>query len=486
MLITSYGEFKKSDYSPYVPVIKEFILDCDTPVSAYLKLTGGRKDSFLLESVEHGDNIGRYSFVGLNPLVTVVSDNDKVTVKKEGKTKLFPAGNILDYIKSKLSGRAGKGMEDMPVCGSFVGYISYENVKYFDDVNLVEKEKSPFPMGIFFLMRDYVVFDHLKKNIKVVTLASSRKREAYDDAISRIAKVERVLFSRKDFYSHKPLGKINGKLVSNFTKDKFEKAVRKAKRYIKEGDVIQVVLSQRFKLGKLDNPFSLYRALRVVNPSPYMFFFKCGKYELIGASPEMLAKKEGLSIQVRPIAGTRKRGRTFKEDKALEAELLADEKEMAEHLMLIDLGRNDLGRCSKYGSVKVVDYARVERYSHVMHIVSEVHGTIGKGKDAFALVKSAFPAGTLSGAPKIRAMEIINELEPVQRGPYGGAMGYFSPGGDMDMCIIIRTVMVAGGDAYLQVGAGIVHDSVPSREYEETINKANAIFKAIEVAEKYF
>ena len=485
-----YPNFKKfltyAQNGNLIPVVKDLILDCETPVSVFLKVSDRERSSFLLESVEYGEKIGRYSFIGHSPDIVVTKDNGKVSVRsKKDKIRAERDADPLRTLEEITKRYSYVPVPNVPLfCGGFVGYCAYENIASFEDIDLCTKRSLGFPQAIFFFSKELIVFDHLDKKVKIVVLAhvEDNKRRAYDFAVKRVNALETII-KRSRLPKKKPVSAaLNRTLKSNISRQEFEKGVRKIKSYIKAGDAIQVVLSQRFDLGPIENGFNVYRALRTVNPSPYMFYFKHKDTCLIGSSPEMLVKKEGSDVQVRPIAGTRKRGRTLREDERLAQELVADEKENAEHLMLVDLGRNDLGRVCEYASISVTDYARVERYSHVMHLVSEVHGRLKRTSNVFDLLRFTFPAGTLTGAPKIRAMQIIDEIEPDERGPYGGCLGYFSLSGDCDMCITIRTIMIKDGHAYLQAGAGIVYDSVPSREYTETINKARALMQADDVA----
>lgn len=491
MLKPKIDQFKKkAKTGQLVPVMKELILDCETPVSAYLKLAGKEKNAFLLESVEYGEKIGRYSLLGFDPELVYEKVENRIYVWKNGKRiRNVAVCDMLSFLQQEMNSFNMKPIDNVPlVGGGFVGFFSYENVTTFEDIELQEKASLGFPEAVFFLTKKIVIFDHVEKKVKIVAYidVSDDKDADYEKALDIISKVEKKLKSKLPpvDYSVPIESKVN--LNSNFTKKEFEEAVRKVKKYIKEGDIIQAVLSQRFELGAVKNDFLLYRALRTVNPSPYMFHFKYGDMKLIGSSPEVLVKSDGINGELRPIAGTRKRGITEEDDGRLAADLKADKKELAEHLMLVDLGRNDLGRVCEFGSVNVTDYARVEKYSHVMHLVSEVHGKLKKRTDCFDLLRAAFPAGTLSGAPKIRAMEIINELEPDERGPYGGCLGHFGFNRGCNMCITIRTIMINNGQAYLQAGAGIVYDSDPAKEYEETVNKAKALVKTVQVAAEAF
>lgn len=489
MTLLNYRQFEAyAKKGNLIPLVKELILDCETPVSTFVKVSRAQTSTFLLESVEYGEKIGRYSMIGHDPHCIIEKKDNviKVTDKRTKHIITYNTNDVLAILKKIMSDYQLVVTPDVPTfCGGFVGYCGYENVTTFEDISFRKKKSLGFAPALFFFATELIVFDHLDKKVKIIVLAHTKKsiRVAYADALKRIQVIERLITHNRTYPPEKKRRKsVRSIIKSNITRSQFEAGVRKIRAYIKAGDAIQVVLSQRFDLGKIDNEFNIYRALRTVNPSPYMFFFKHKGTCLIGSSPEMLVKKEGRDVQVRPIAGTRKRGSDQVTDKKLALDLSADTKENAEHLMLVDLGRNDLGRVCDYSSIAVTDYARIERYSHVMHLVSEVHGRLRSGLDVFDLVRATFPAGTLSGAPKIRAMEIIDELEPDERGPYGGCLGYISLNGDCNMCITIRTIMVKDKHAYLQAGAGIVYDSKPAKEYMETLNKARALMKAFEVS----
>lgn len=479
----SFPDFKKLCRKGTLAAISKTIpADLETPVSCFLKLAGNKKNAFFLESAEQGEKTGRYSFIGFDPEAVFESTERGVTLTENGKTFNFPHDTeLLDLMESRMGGFKLANPQDLPgFCGGFVGYLSYENVSRFETIRLKKASGPDVPEAVFFLAKEFVVFDHYRKTISFVFLANTKTpAKAYALAQKKIAAQLAAL--RKPLRLKAPsVKKIDtSHLKSNVTPKEFYDKVKKIQEYIKAGDCIQVVLSQRFSFPNLENDFQIYRALRSVNPSPYMFYFKSGRHRLIGSSPEMLVRKTGSQAEVRPIAGTRPRGKTAHEDLLLETGLKKDKKEMAEHLMLVDLGRNDLGRVSEFNSVKVKDFARVERYSHVMHLVSDVTCTLKKNFSAFDLLKATFPAGTVSGAPKIRAMQIIDELEPERRGPYAGCLGYFSFNRDMDMCITIRTLVLDGKKIYLQAGAGIVKDSSPAKEFQETVNKAKALVKAI-------
>jgi anthranilate synthase component 1 len=491
MIDLDYKKFKRlAGAGNIAAVVKTIPADLETPVSCFLKLAQNEPHAFLLESAEQEERIGRYSFIGLHPECVLTGRGRRVKISEADAPKgRWVDGHAVDWIEKLLATYRLANPEDVPgFSGGFVGYLGYENVEYFEDIRLRSKTGVDIPDSIFFLPRGLVVFDHFRKKLSLVVFSSIRDRKrlksAYRQALSMLHRYTLTL--------RKPL-KLGGRRsrkrtirpVSNMPKAVFCRKVEKIKSYIRAGDCIQVVLSQRFRIPQAGNDFQIYRALRSVNPSPYMFYFKSGQYRLIGSSPECLVKKTGLEAEVRPIAGTRPRGKSAAEDAVFEANLKKSPKEMAEHVMLVDLGRNDLGRVCEFDSVRVRRYAQVERYSHVMHLVSDVAGRLKAGKTAFDLLKATFPAGTLSGAPKIRAMQIIDELEGERRGPYGGCLGYFGFNRDMDMCIVIRTLVLAGKKIYLQAGAGIVQDSSPEREYAETVNKAGALLKAIEMMEDF-
>ncbi len=483
----SYEEFcKKAKKGNLVPVYREILADLETPVSAFLKIDDG-KYSYLLESVEGGEKLGRYSFLGTSPFLIIRAKDKKIEVIKNGKKSISDIDeNPLLVLKRLMAEYKPVSIEGLPpFFGGAVGYLAYDMIRHFEDVSLKKRAALELPDIIFMFTDTLLIFDNIRQRIKVVSNALVKEngtKKAYNAAKAKIDGIIEKLKRRTADKGQKSIKK-DIRLSSNYTKKGFEKAVEKSKEYIKAGDIFQVVLSQRFNTGLKSEPFNVYRALRAVNPSPYMFFLRLGDFSMAGSSPEVLVRCENSEITLRPIAGTRKRGRTTEEDKALEKELLADPKECAEHIMLVDLGRNDVGRVSEMGSVNVDELMVIERYSHVMHIVSNIKGRLKKGMDAFDVIMACFPAGTVSGAPKIRAMEIIDELEPTMRGPYAGAVGYFSFSNNMDTCINIRSVIMKDKTAYIQAGAGIVADSVPSNEYQETVNKAKAMVMAIEMAE---
>jgi len=479
---------KKAKKGNLIPVYKEIVADLFTPVSAYKKISEDASYSFLLESVEGGENIARYSFLGSNPYLIFKSKGRKVEIikPKVKRKEKIKSDNPLDELKNILSRFKPVEVEGLPrFSGGAVGYLSYDLVRFFERLPSQNVDELNLPDCWFLFTDTILIFDHLRHRIKVLSNAIINKDvgEDYQRAVAKIDElVERL--KRPLPVSKSKRRKKKKKIKSNFTQDEFEKAVKKAKGYVEKGDVVQVVLSQRFSTSTQAEPFDIYRALRSINPSPYLYYLSFPQLKIVGSSPEVLVRREESKVETRPLAGTRPRGKTEKEDKRLKDELLRDKKERAEHVMLVDLGRNDLGRVCQYGTVEVVELMGIEKYSHVMHIVSEVRGKLKPGEDAFSVIKACFPAGTVSGAPKIRAMEIIDELEKSLRGPYAGAVGYFSFSGNMDTAITIRTIIIKNKTAYVQAGAGVVADSIPKREYEETKNKARALLKAIEIAEE--
>lgn len=472
-----------------VPVYRTLLADLETPVSVYMKLAQTGQPAFLLESVEGGERVGRYSFIGVNPANLLLIQNNQVTLTENGLShtrELKPDEDPLHVIKNAMSKYQPVRVPGLPrLVGGAVGYLAYDVVRYFEKLPETAINELNVPDAAFMLPDTLVIFDHAKHQLIVLANAhnTGNPDAAYNDAIHRIDKIVVAL--------GKPLPSVpftvtplDDELVSNIGQANYKDNVRRAKEYIKDGDAFQIVMSQRFSRKTTASPFMLYRALRALNPSPYMFLLHFNAdLTLIGASPEMMVRLEDGIASNRPIAGTRPRGKTESEDNQLAEELLADPKERAEHVMLVDLGRNDLGRVCDYGTVKVSEMMMVERYSHVMHIVSHVEGKLRAGMDAFDLVRATFPAGTLSGAPKVRAMEIIEELEGIRRGPYGGAVGYFSFDGSMDFCITIRTFLMQDDTVYVQAGAGIVADSDPTSEHQECVNKAKALAQAIIYAE---
>lgn len=467
-----------------IPVYTELLVDMDTPISIFKKVCR-EQYTYLLESVEGGENLARYSFIGLEPFVRLeCRDGAAVIEDSNGVTEA--AGDPLDILKQVMNRYNAPRLEGLPrFYGGAVGYFGYDLVRYGEDLPEDTVDDLGLPDCHFILTRLVLIFDHVKHKVKVVvnTEPGNDPAAAYKNALNRINAVKKLINEQPAVSGL--AAKVSGstKFVSNMTKEEFMQKVEKAKEYIKAGDIFQVVLSQRLTMPLTGEPFDIYRNLRTVNPAPYLYYLNFGGTVIIGSSPEMLVRVEDGVAQTCPIAGTRPRGRTTPEDLALEKELLADEKEKAEHLMLVDLGRNDLGRVCDYGSIEINGFMEVERYSHVMHIVSNVIGRLQKDKSVYDALKGCFPAGTVSGAPKVRAMEIIEELEPTRRGVYAGAIGYFGFTGNMDTCITIRTILVHEGMTYVQAGAGIVADSDPAREYDETINKAKALLETLMLKE---
>src|SRR6185369_10273523 len=470
-----------------IPVYREIMADMDTPVSAFRKLDDGRF-SYLLESIEGGEKWGRYSFLGSSPSLIIRSKGNVDETIENGVTTTVIVDDPLDCIREVLSRFSPVEVEGLPrFFGGAVGYLGYDMVRHFEHLP-TDKPALIDAYDSYFLITDtIVIFDNMRQKIKVVSNAhlngGKTPEQAYEEATQKIETIVRRLRTTLPAERNVPTGR-RIELKSNVTREEYEAAVEKAKEYVRAGDIIQVVPSQRFSGELSADPFDIYRVMRTLNPSPYMFFLRLDDTVIAGASPEVMVRKEGHHVELRPIAGTRPRGVTAEEDAALAEELLADPKERAEHVMLVDLGRNDLGRVCATGSVNVTELMVIERYSHVMHIVSNVQGVLEDDRDAFDLVRATFPAGTLSGAPKVRAMQIIDELEPVRREVYGGAVGYFSFSGNMDLCITIRTLVIKDGKVHLQAGAGIVADSDPAAEWQETVNKGMAVMKAIELAEK--
>lgn len=488
MYYPSKTEFKKlAKTHNLIPVYREVVADVETPVSAFLKLGRG-KNAFLLESVEGGERLGRYSFIGVSPYLVVTSLNGNVEVKGVLSKKFKGVNDPLKIVEETLAAYKFVSVGDLPpFVGGAVGYVGYDAVRYFEKIPRTGIDDLELPEMVFVFTDTILIFDHLKHKIKVVANAFVEKgkaEQAYRQAMRKVDNLVNRLQKPVLLYSRKPAKRRTREVRSNVSRAKFTKMVEAAKDYIKAGDILQVVLSQRFTTEIAAEPFDVYRALRILNPSPYMYYLKYQDLELIGSSPEPLVKVEGSKVITRPIAGTRRRGRTPQDEVKMERELTSSRKEKAEHIMLVDLGRNDLGRVCSKGSVKVDDLMFVEKYSHVMHLVSQVSGKLLPSKNAFDVLRAAFPAGTVSGAPKIRAMEIIDELEPTLRGPYAGVVGYCSYSGSLDTCITIRTIVIKGKKAYIQAGAGIVYDSKPALEYKETQNKAQALLKAIKVAEE--
>jgi len=540
-----------------IPVFKEYLVDTETPTSIFLKLGGTDKEMFLLESIEGEKNISRYSIIGVS-YQSFIEFKDKIFVfNSKGNLNykiktIFPLLELEKIMKKYI---LYKNPDLDHFVGGAVGYLGYDLVQYFENINIKKSEDDiTFPELFLYLTDCVIIFDHLLNRMKIISTIlidesnkNSSAEKTYNISVNKIKEIENLIFNNSNNnngnigndnlnksnhalnftnfnyninnFKNINIGKINNSnfassnfviknadsntkntnknnnfdlesdaninfISSNFSKENFIEAVKCAKKYITEGDIFQVVLSQRFSLKNISNPFNIYRALRAINPSPYMYYINFNNFKVIGSSPEPLLKINARKVSTYPIAGTRKRGETAKEDKILINELLNDEKEKAEHNMLVDLSRNDLGRVCKYGSVKVKKYMNIEKYSNVLHLVSRVEGILDKNKTIYDAIKSVFPAGTLSGAPKIRAMQIISELEPDRRNLYGGVIGYFGYDGSLNTCITIRTAVIYNETAYIQAGAGIVFDSEPQKEFEETINKAKALFNSISIANK--
>ncbi len=487
----TFTEFKElSKKGNVVPVYRQLFADTLTPVSAFQKISE-TDYAFLLESADGGEKIAKYSTIGSNPFSGFKCKGSNVEIfNKEGITHIETTDpfKALEQQISKFSPVRVNGLPDF--FGGAVGYTSYDSVRYVETLPDSTTDDLNLPDMYFMFYDETIVFDHLNKTIKVVCAAHIDERDiqdVYEDAVNKIDNVTNKLrtpvMTLSDDITEK--GELSLKSSSNFKESDFLQAVKTCKEYIRAGDIIQAVLSQRLQAEINAEPINIYRTLRVINPSPYMFYIKMKDLELIGSSPEVMVKVDDGNINVRPIAGTRKRGSTTEEDELLAKELLSDPKELAEHIMLLDLGRNDVGSVSQYDSVSIDEKMVIEKYSHVMHITSSVSGKLRSDKNAFDGLMACLPAGTLSGAPKVRAMEIIDELEQTRRGPYGGAVGYINFSGDINTCITIRTIVLKNGkDAYIQAGAGIVADSIPEMEYQETLNKAKGLLRAIEVAER--
>ncbi len=489
MLHPDYKEFSLlAGEATLVPVVKSVAADLLTPVSAFLAIAAEEPDAFLLESVERGEQIGRYTFLGARPYMQVRAEGGNVVVQR-GKRKEKRQGSSIQVVKELLRQHRPATVAGLPpFTAGAVGYFAYDAVRQLENIGQHAKDDLSLPDCVLMFFDRLLAFDHLHHQIHIIANADvSREspRRAYDRASADIAFLEKKLAAGlRPAHWHKTSKKANGKLKVHAatTRQSFIASVERAKEYIAAGDIFQVVLSQRLDFVPGVAPFDVYRALRAVNPSPYLYFLRMGNTHVLGSSPEMLVRVTGRKLEYRPIAGTHPRGHDEAEDHRLEQQMLHDEKERAEHVMLVDLGRNDLGRVSEYGSVKVNDLMYVERYSHVMHIVSALEGKLRHDLDALDAFAACFPAGTLSGAPKVRAMQIIEELEPTRRGVYGGAVLYADFDGNLDSCIAIRTMLMQGKKAYLQAGAGIVADSDPEREFEECMNKAQAVLRAVEAA----
>ncbi|MGH9512005.1 MAG: anthranilate synthase component I [Terriglobales bacterium] len=492
MIRPDYGEFLRlAQEATLVPVVKSVAADLLTPVSAFLAVAATEPNAFLLESVERGEHIGRYTFLGASPYMRVQSVGNDI-VLRHGSTREHKSGNVIQTIKELLrQHRPAEIPELPPFAAGAVGYFAYDMVRRLENIGNRAKDDLKLPDCSLMFFDRLLAFDHLRHQIHIIATANVRDQRpklAYDRAIKDIARLEKKLAAglrSLKWQNSKRKGNGKPKIHSGTSRQRFIQSVERAKEYIAAGDAFQVVLSQRLNFTPGVPPFDIYRALRTVNPSPYMYFLRNGDTCVLGSSPEMLVRVTGRKLEYRPIAGTHPRGRDAAEDDRLEQQMLHNEKERAEHVMLVDLGRNDLGRVSEYGSVKVRDLMYVERYSHVMHLVSALEGKLREDLDSLDAFAACFPAGTLSGAPKVRAMQIIEELEPTRRGIYGGSVLYADFAGNLDSCIAIRTMLMQGKKAYLQAGAGIVADSDPPTEFEESMNKAQAVLRAVEAARNF-
>jgi len=470
-----------------VPVVKTVMADLLTPVSAFLGISAGEQEAFLLESVEGGERIGRYTFLGVRPYMVLEGRGEQITIRR-GRSVERNKGKLFDVLAQLLREHQPATLPDLPPfnCGA-VGFVAYDAVRQLEKLPEETRDDLKAPDCYLMFFDRVLAFDHLRKQIHIIAVANVRDeqpKQAYERAVKDIVALERKLARGVPRPRVRPR-KESYKLKETTGRSAFLKSILKAKEYIRAGDAFQIVLSQRMELEPGVPAFEIYRALRMINPSPYLYFLQTRNFQVLGSSPEMLVRVSGRKLEYRPIAGTRPRSADPEEDRRWEEELREDEKERAEHVMLVDLGRNDLGRVSDYGSVQVKDFMFVERYSHVMHLVSAIESKLRAEFHAIDAFAAAFPAGTLSGAPKVRAMEIIEELEPVRRGIYGGAVLYADFAGNLDSCIAIRTMWMQGRRAYVQAGAGIVADSVPETEYQECLNKAKALLRAVGMARNY-
>ena len=488
MLRPDYKAFAKlARQHTLIPVVKSVVADLLTPVSAFLAIANKEPYAFLLESVERGEQVGRYTFLGSRPYMNVRASGGEVVLQR-GKAREFRNGNVLQILKELLREHRPAQVAGLPpFTAGAVGYCSYDIVRQLEKIGKHAKDDLQLPDCFLMFFDRLLAFDHVRHQIHIIATADVTRespKKAYDRAVSDIEQIEKKLAAGLRPNQWKRSSPRAGKLEihAGTSRSRFIKSIERCKQYIGAGDIFQVVLSQRFDFTPQVEPFDIYRSLRTVNPSPYMYYLRMGDTHILGSSPEMLVRVTGSKLEYRPIAGTHRRGTTEAEDQQLEKAMLSDEKERAEHVMLVDLGRNDLGRVSEYGSVKVRDLMYVERYSHVMHIVSALESKLRGDLDALDAFAVCFPAGTLTGAPKVRAMQIIEELEPTRRGVYGGSVLYADFAGNLDSCIAIRTMVMKGKRAYLQAGAGVVADSNPASEFQECVNKAKAVLKAVEQA----
>jgi anthranilate synthase component 1 len=491
----SFDEFKTQTHKGnVVPVVRSVLADLHTPVSAFLQISSDARECFLFESIEGGERLARYSFLAANPSMTVRSLNSRATIEKNGDRQILPETKLFDFLRAHFDANKLAHRENLPpLCGGAVGFLSYDAARWFEKI-LDDGKDFKTEDAVWMFFRTILIFDRLKHRIEIVSIVftdeasgdEAKLRLLYDEAFEETARIEQILNSESaPRPSRESLISKSTQFSSNWKKEDFLKAVDAIKEKIRAGDAYQVVLSQKFKRQTSAEPINIYRALRTTNPSPYMFFLKLGEETLVGASPEMLVRCHGQNLEYRPIAGTRKRGATETDDWILGEDLRSDMKEIAEHIMLVDLGRNDLGRVAEFGSVEIDELMKIEKYSHVQHLVTSLKARLKTDLDRFDALAACFPAGTVSGAPKVKAMQIIDELEPTERGIYAGAIGYIDYAENLDTCIAIRTIKMQNEWASIQAGAGIVADSVPEKEYEETINKARALVKAIEMAEGF-
>jgi len=492
MYYPSFKTFEKlTKDGTLIPIYREILADMDTPVSTLSKLQC-RSHAFLLESVEGGEKWGRYTFLGSDPRVIFSVRGSDVTIQENGRTRRHAhKGDPLIFLKRLMARYRTVSVEGLPrFYGGAVGFLSYDMVRYFEKLPTDTADDMKIDEATFLITDTLIIFDNVRNTIKVVSCVYTDESTdlfcAYNEGLTKIDEVVEIIKGPLTGEDRRSVFHDEGTLQSTMSPNAYTAIVERAKDYIAAGDAIQVVLSQRFEKKSDIDPVDLYRALRYINPSPYLFYLALGDLTLIGSSPEVMVRLEEGTVELRPIAGTRKRGDTEQDDRNLANELLQDPKERAEHIMLVDLGRNDLGRIARIGSVQVTQLMAVERYSHVMHLVSNIRAQLAPDKDCFDVIKATFPAGTLTGAPKIRAMEIIEKLESTRRGPYGGAVGYLSYTGNMDLCITIRSMVINDRTISVQTGAGIVSDSDPSAEYQETVNKAQAMMQAIQLAASQF
>lgn len=488
----SFEEFlSETKKGNVVPVVRSVLADLQTPVSAFLRVGVKAERAFLFESVEGGEHLARYSFLAAEPFMTLRSNNSHIVVERNGRNEILSETGAFDFLREHFEKNKLARRENLPpLCGGAVGFLAYDAVRWFEPV-LDEGKTFERDDAVWMFFKTVLAFDRLKQRIEIVSIvftdeteeSEEKLRRLYEEAVAETERIENLLNENAVLPKSADKQNENG-IASNWSKEGFTTAVAEIQERILAGDAYQVVLSQKFSRQTSADSLNIYRSLRTLNPSPYMFYLKTGAETLIGASPEMLVRARGKNLEYRPIAGTRKRGKDESEDTLLGEEMRADIKEVSEHTMLVDLGRNDLGRIAEFGSVKVEELMKIERYSHVQHLVTSLKAELRDGCDRFDALASCFPAGTVSGAPKVSAMRIINELEPTARGVYAGTIGYIDYGDNLDTCIAIRTIEMQNETAFVQAGAGIVADSVPELEYEETINKARALMKAIQMAEE--